>query len=108
MATDTAFYPKGPTYLVGTSPVQCNASPTESSVSAYRICNLLSTRQYLTWAASQANTPSIGALAPSAGTPSSNTIGIAGLATETFILPPNAWFEANAAAAFEITPGEGV
>ena len=68
--------------------------------------------QYFKWAAplpsdAAVTVPAI--VAPVAGTPSVNTMGMLPSSVETFSgLPANAWFLADAAGAFEITPGEGM
>lgn len=106
-----AFSPSGPTVLVGTSEVQVsgkdNAYPT-----TYRVRNLLTTTQYLSWAPAAplgGSAPSITVTVPTAGNPSTNTIGMGGGGVEVFgTLPPNCYFKANAAGAFEVTPGEGL
>jgi hypothetical protein len=55
------------------------------------------------------STPSITVTAPTAGNPSANTIGMLPYTVEIFgTLPPNAYFKADAAGAFEVTPGEGL
>lgn len=110
MASNNAFSPFGPTVLVGTSSVQVQSS-NNTSPTSYRVRNLLSTQQYLSWTAPQPGdaVQSITVTAPTAGNPSANTLGLLPLSVEVFGgLPANAWFEASAAGAFEITPGEGV
>lgn len=106
-----AFVPFGPTVLVGTSEVQVT-STRNTRPSSYRVRNLLSTPQYLSWAPAPplgGAAPSITVTAPSAGVPSPNTLGLNGNGVEVFGgLPSNAFFKANAAACFEITPGEGL
>jgi hypothetical protein len=54
-----------------------------------------------------ANT-TIAAVAPSAGVPSPNTLGMAVGTVEKFTLGPNMYFISSNAAGFEVTPGEGV
>ena len=104
---DGAFMPKGPTVLVGVNAVQAPNTDGTSPTSC-RVRNILSTAQYLTWAPRTNSVPTITATAPSASTPAVNTMGFAAGSTETVIFPPNCWFKADAAAAFEVTPGEGV
>ena len=103
----SAFSPTGPTYLVGTSVVQVTSTGNNTT---YRVRALLTTSQYFTYAApSGPTTPSITVTAPTAGVPSTFTVGLLPSTVEVFGgLPPNAWFKADAAAAFEITPGEGL
>ena len=111
MAYNSSFSPFGPTVLVGTSSVQVKSSNNESPTS-YRIRNLSTSAQYFRWAAplpsdTAVTVPAI--VTPVDGTPSVNTIGMLPSSVETFSgLPANAWFIANAAAAFEITAGEGM
>ena len=111
MANYSSFSPFGPTYLVGTSPVKVSANNNENPT-AYRIRNLLNTQQYLSWVPSSnpfGGTPTITVTAPTAGNPSDNTMGFLPLSVEIIgTLPANAWFQAGTAAAFEITPGEGL
>lgn len=107
-----AFTPFGATVLVGTSEVQVSSGPQGTGPTSYRVRNLLSTPQYFAWAPPAplgGAAPSITVTAPSAGTPSQATIGMNGNGIEVFGgLPANAFFKANAAACFEITPGEGL
>lgn len=105
-----AFVPMGQTYLVGTSSVQVKSQGNQTPT-AYRIKAVLSTPQYLRWAPPDPTGTAItvGAVsAPSAGTPSNETIGFLPGAVEVISLPANAWFKADAVGAFEITPGEGL
>lgn len=107
-----AFVPFGPTVLVGTSEVQVSSGGRNTGPTSYRVRNLLSTPQYVSWAPAAplgGAAPSITVTVPSAGVPSSNTLGLAAFGVEVFGgLPSNAYFKANAAACFEITPGEGL
>lgn len=107
MSWDAPFAPKGPTYLVGTQPVQVLVTDGSLTVS-YRISSLSTSRQYITWLPFTAAQPTIPIATPTAVAPQANTIGMAAGATETFNLPANAWFRADAAGAFEVTPGEGL
>ena len=108
MAYNSPFTPFGPTVLVGTSEVQVNTSNNDNQTS-YRVRNVSASVQYFSWAPSTGATPSITVTAPTAGNPSYNTIGMLGNSIEVFGgLPPNAWFKADAVAAFEITAGEGL
>lgn len=106
---DSTFTPKGPTVLVGTSVVQATGTnPNEQCTSCLVRCLVTG---YLSWMTSELGTttaPAITVAAPTAGVPSANTIGMTAGAVQTLGLPVNAWFKASAAAAFEITPGEGV
>ncbi len=104
---DGPFRPTGPTVLVGITSVQ---APTNDGTgqTSYRVRAMLSTQQYLTWAPFTTVNPNVPVTAPTAGVPSTNTLGFAGLSTETVVLPMNCWLRADAAAAFEVTPGEGL
>ena len=106
---NSAFAPFGPTYLIGTTAVQVLSTNNNGSTS-YRVRSLLATTQYLSWApAGVANAaPTITVTAPGAS-PSPYTLGITPGTVEVFgNLPPNGFFKADIAAAFEITPGEGL
>lgn len=109
---DGAFVPFGPTVLVGTSEVQVSSGTRATGPTAYRVRNLSASQQYFSWAPAAplgGAAPSITVTAPSAGVPSANTIGMLPFSVEVFGgLPPNCYFKANAAGAFEITPGEGL
>lgn len=109
MAYDSTFTPKGPTVLVTTSAVQVLPTQDGERCTAYRVRCLVS--GYLAWAVSEiavGATPAITAAAPSAGTPSPNTVGMLANAVETFTLPQSAWFKSSVVNGFEVTPGEGV
>jgi len=112
MATTGAFAPHQQlTYLIGNAAaVQIPTQSSGAAITSYRVSNVLATRQYLTWAANTAtgSAPTISAAAPTNGAPATNTMGMPGGAIEVFMFPANAWFIANAAGAFEITPGDGV
>lgn len=107
-----AFTPFGATVLVGTTEVQVSSGSRNTGPTSYRVRNLQSTQQYLSWAPAAplgGAAPSITVTAPTAGVPSANTLGLNGNGVEVFGgLPPNAFFKASAAACFEITPGEGL
>lgn len=109
MAYDAAFGPFGQTFLVGTSPVQVSSN-NQVGPTSYRVRNLSSAQQYFAWVAPAPGnaTPTMTVTAPVAGTPQT-VIGMAGTTVEVFgNLPPNAWFQASAAGAFEITAGDGL
>jgi hypothetical protein len=110
MSQNSAFDPTfGPTVLVGTSVVQAPAT-NGVLVGSYRVRCLVT--GYLSWASSQGGNPAGTAptipapVAPSAGTPSPNTVGMTAGTVEVFKLPVNAFLLASVAAAFEVTPGE--
>lgn len=111
MAYDSPFSPMGPTVLVGTSSVQVKTTNNEGN-SSYRVRNILATQQYFRWAAplpgdTAVTVPAI--VLPSAGVVAHKTLGMLPYSVETFGgLPSNAWFLADAAGAFEVTPGEGL
>lgn len=106
------FTPFGPTVLVGTTEVLVSATTRNTGPTSYRVRNLSSSQQYFSWAPAAplgAAAPSITVTAPTAGSPSANTIGMTAYGVEVFGgLPPNAYFKAGTAGAFEITPGEGL
>jgi len=107
---NSPFTPFGPTYLVGTSPVQVSTNNNDNPTS-YRVRNTSASAQYLAWyAPSPGNpTPTITVAAPTAGSPKRQTLGFLPSSVEVFGgIPANAWFQADAAGAFEITPGEGL
>lgn len=108
---DSTFTPAGPTVLVGTTLVQVDppsSNPTQRT--SFRVRCLVA--GYFTYtpalASNVAPTSPTTSTAPSAGSPQANTIGMAAGNTETFTLPQNCWMVASAAAAFEVTPGEGI
>ena len=105
-----AFVPFGQTYLVGTSSVQVLSQGNQGATS-YRIKAMLTTPQYLRWAPPDPTGTAItvgSVTAPTAGSPSTNTIGFLAGSIEIMSFPANAWFKADAVGAFEITPGEGL
>ena len=104
-----AFTPFGPTYLIGTSEVQVLPSD-NNSPTAVRIRNLKATTQYISWkpALPTGGSVSITVTAPTAGVPSVNTISLLPNSVEVIGISGIAWFKADAAAAFEVTPGEGL
>jgi hypothetical protein len=70
---------------------------------SYRVRNLAATAQYFTWGSNSG----VASLAPAAGVPVPNTIGMLGASVEAFELPVNAWFIASSATGFEFTFGQG-
>jgi hypothetical protein len=106
---DGAFKPSGATVLIGTSPLQV-LNNDGTSPTSYRVRAMLTTQQYLGWMPGgvSGNPPFVSVVAPVAGTPSTNVMGFAGLATETVVLPQNCFMRADANGAFEVTPGEGL
>lgn len=107
---NSPFTPFGPTYLIGTSPTQV-ASSNNDNPTSYRIRNTSASVQYIAWAApSPGNpTPTITVAAPTAGAPKRATMGFLPTSVEVIGgIPANAWFQADAAGAFEVTPGEGL
>ena len=106
---NSAFSPFGPTYLVGTSGVQCKAS-TNFYPTGYRIVNLTSSLIRVSWQPQEPFDATVTPVvtSPSAGAPSANTLAIPANGVGVFAgIPPNAWFIASAASV-EITPGEGI
>jgi hypothetical protein len=109
MAYNSAFAPFGPTYLVGTSAVQVKSS-NNVYPSGYRFVNLTNNLVRVGWQPQEPNNASVTPVAttPTAtGTANVLTIPANGVGVFSSI-PPNAWFIADAAAAVEITPGEGI
>jgi hypothetical protein len=107
---NSPFTPFGPTYLVGTSPVQGSSNNNDNPTS-YRIRNTSASAQYLAWVAPAPGnaTPTITVAAPTAGSPKRQTLGFLPSSVEVIGgIPANAWFQADAVGAFEITPGEGL
>jgi hypothetical protein len=109
MAYNSAFGPFGPTYLVGTSPVQVKSN-NNVYPSGYRIVNLTSSLVRVGWSPQEPNDASV---TPVATTPTSsgiaNVLSIPANGVGVFSsIPPNAWFIASAATSLEITPGEGI
>ena len=110
MSTVNAFSPKGKTYLVTTSSVQILTTDNVNAVS-YRIRNLSTNTAYFSWLPAQptGTAVTVGSVTtPSAGSPSSNTLGMFPESVEVFSLPPNVWLKSDTANAFEVTPGEGI
>lgn len=103
MAVNGAFSPSGPTLLVGSTPLEIAPANAGTNL-GYRVRNLSASVQYFTHGANGSITS---AGAPSANTPSANTIGMLPNSVETFanLLP---WMVASTATGFEVTPGEGV
>jgi hypothetical protein len=87
------------------------ASTNNDNPTSYRVRNTSASAQYLSWyAPSPGNpTPTITVAAPTAGSPKRQTLGFLPSSVEVFGgIPANAWFQADAVGAFEITPGEGL
>jgi hypothetical protein len=107
-----AFTPFGATVLVGLTEVQVGSGPRATGPTAYRIRNVSASAQYISWAPAAplgGAAPSITVTAPTAGVPSNSTLGFLPNSVEVVGgLPANAFFKADAAGAFEVTPGEGL
>jgi hypothetical protein len=103
---DKPFQPTGPTILVDNTArlIGINVNANGGAGNNYRIRNLSANAQYFTHGVASTVT-SVGA--PAAGTPSANTIGMAGSGVEVFsgLL---AWMIASSATGFEVTPGDGL
>lgn len=99
---DSTFAVWGPVNLIGTTPVQVLTTNGQSPTS-YRVRCLVT--GYLSWSP---NSGVITPVAPTAGVPSANTVGMTAGTVETFALTPNAFFQSSNAAGFEISPGEGM
>jgi hypothetical protein len=107
---NSAFAPFGPTYLVGTSPVQVNSS-NNMYPTGYRFVNLTANLVRVCWQPQEPNNATVTPvlIAPAAGVPSANTLAIPANGVAVFSsIPPNAWFVASAATSLEVTPGEGI
>ncbi len=103
MSVDTTFKPLGPTTLVGVTAVAPMTKDAAGGVTTFRLRCLATA--YLTWGPSSSITA---AGAPSAGTPSSNTIGMTTGGNAAYIeVPAGSFFISSVAASFEVTPGSG-
>jgi hypothetical protein len=98
---DKPFSPSGPTTLVDNTARQIGASPGPGN---YRVVNLSASVQYFTHGPTSSVT-SVGA--PTGGSPSANTIGMAGNGVEILsnLLP---WMIASTSTGFLVTPGDGL
>jgi hypothetical protein len=98
---DKPFSPSGPTTLVDGTARQIGAAPGPYN---YRVVNLSASVQYFTHGSTSSVT-SVGA--PTGGSPSANTIGMAGNGVEVFsgLMP---WMIASSATGFLVTPGDGL
>jgi hypothetical protein len=98
---DKPFSPSGPTTLVDNTARQIGANPGPGN---YRVVNLSASVQYFTHGPTSSVT-SVGA--PTGGSPSANTIGMAGNGVEVLsnLLP---WMIASSATGFLVTPGDGL
>lgn len=106
MSIDTAFQPKGPTVLVGTSAAQVTPPGTgPGGMVSFRCCNTAATINRIGWGDTQAKAS---AAAPTGTTQatSANSINIAIGGTVTLELPATIWLVASAASV-EVTPGQG-
>jgi hypothetical protein len=103
---DKPFQPTGPTILVDNTArrIGINVDANAGAGNSYRVVNKSSSVQYFTHGSSSSVT-SVGA--PTAGTPSANTIGMAANGVEVFggLL---AWMIASTSTGFEVTPGDGL
>src|ERR1700761_6745921 len=110
MSIDTAFQPKAPTILLGTTPVQAIPPGTgPAGMMSFRISNtILGTPAPVRfgWGDTSGKTSSA---APTGATPATSnfSINIAAGATVTLELPATAWMVAGTAASLEVTPGQG-
>jgi hypothetical protein len=103
---DKPFQPTGPTILVDNTAreIGVRADALGGAGNNYRIVNLSASVQYFTHGASS-SVSSVGA--PTGGTPSANTIGMAGNGIEVFsgLLP---FMIASSSTGFLVTPGDGL
>lgn len=98
---DHPFAAGGPTYLIGVTATQILPVAGQS----YRIVNLLATVHYIAWGPTNAVTVA----APTAGNPQANTLALGPNAERTITMPnPGSFWIADIAAAFAVTPGDGV
>lgn len=106
MSIDTAFQPKYPTSLVGTSAVQV-IPPGQGPLGmvSFRCCNTAATVNRIGWGDTSAKTS---AAAPTGATSTTvaNSINIAIGGSITLELPTSIWLIASAAS-IEVTPGQG-
>jgi hypothetical protein len=98
---DKPFSPSGPSTLVDGTARQIGGSPGPYN---YRVVNLSASVQYFTHGPTSSVT-SVGA--PTGGSPSANTIGMAGNGVEVFsgLMP---WMIASTSTGFLVTPGDGL
>ena len=98
---DHPFAPGGPSYLIGVTATQI-PSPAGQS---YRIVNILAAVHYIAWGP----TNGVTVTAPVAGTPQPNMIGLLPNTERTITVPGgNLFWIADIAAAFLVTPGDGL
>lgn len=104
MAIDTTFKPMIATYLV-TSGTALQPVPKDAAlgVNSFRVKNTAATRQYINWGLSAPGIP----VAPAAGVPTINCIGLEGGGVAYIDVPPSSFFNCSATATFEVTPGSG-
>ncbi len=104
MSVDTTFKPIGATAFVPatTATVRPVDSGAYLSVTTFRVRCVIA--GYLNWGSQS----TLGAaVAPTAGNPSPNTIGMAANAVAYLEVPANSYFRGDGTATFEITPGTG-
>jgi hypothetical protein len=80
-----------------------SAQANPAGINTVRIRCIAATGAYLTWG----NAGITATRAPTAVSPSPNTIGMSQYAVEHLEIPSGAYFIASAAGAFECTPGQG-
>jgi hypothetical protein len=103
MSVDTVFKPLGPSVLVGTTAVQIVTSANPAGVSTFRVRNTQAVVAYFAYGSASVAAP----VAPTAGGPAYNTIGMLPGSIETFELPAASYFIAAAVGGFEMVPGQG-
>lgn len=105
MSIDTTFRPISPLTFVGATAVQIIAQGANTGAAGtFRVRNISSSVQYFTWGSTSAVTS---AGAPTAGVPSSNTVGLLPNSVESFEIPVYSWFIASSSTGFEFTAGIG-
>lgn len=104
MSIDVTFKPIGVTALVpaSTATVQVVDKGAYLGATTFRVRCVIA--GYLNWG--QQSTLGA-AVAPSAGTPSQNTIGMAAGAVAYLEVPASSYFRGDGTATFELTPGTG-
>lgn len=113
MSVDTTFKPTGPTILVGVTPVQIQVGGNQGSIgdAVYVRCLAAAASSayffYGPSAASLASLPTVPPTGATAALSASNALGMFGQTVKVFAIPSNSFVVASAAAAFEMTPGQG-
>jgi|HubBroStandDraft_4_1064222.scaffolds.fasta_scaffold41948_2 hypothetical protein len=115
MSIDVTWHPITETYAVGNAAAQNIPGAVQRGCTTVRIRNIAPSNAsvaYISWGPNAAALLAAGAVAPTLGAPSYNTIGIAGNVTATIEVPMNSFFISSiawvaATSGFEITGGIG-